>query len=379
MTASRGYLPQLDGIRAVAVLTIVAFHARTDLIPGGYVGVDLFFVLSGFLISGILLREVDQTGGIAFGGFYAKRALRLFPALVLMCAVVGVGFWMLDVSDRGESLHGILTSLTYTSSVLAASGDDLGWMVHTWSLSVEEAFYLAWPLALLLVARSRHRVEWLLAITSAAVGYRLAAGLSTDWTISRISYAPDTRAEQLLIGATLAAILMARRVRVPLPVVVTCALAFPVFALLPASVGGELYRDGGSTVIALAAAVLVAGLMQPGVLARIASLPPLVWIGQRSYGIYLWNLPIVALVAATPVPSSAQIPVKLALTIIIPALSYRFVEQPCLRLKGRYEKAETPRPAEAGRGAVPGVRARQESSQIFPLATSTSGEATART
>jgi peptidoglycan/LPS O-acetylase OafA/YrhL len=345
--AARGagaHQPQLDGIRAVAVLTIIVFHA-TSLLPGGYIGVDLFFVLSGFLITRILLREVDTRGSVSMKRFLARRALRLLPALFAMCVIVAPLFVLLPITDRSASLLGVFGALTYSSSLMAATGHDLGWMIHTWSLSVEEYFYLVWPAVLVFVATRRHRLAVVSTITVAAIAYRMMAGVGTDWSMERITYAPDTRAEQLLIGACAAFIAAHRAVR-PGPVITALAvLTFPAFALLPGRIGGPLYyQHGGSTLIALAAAFLVLGLFgeRSRALTMLASLRPLVWVGERSYGIYLWNLPIVALIAATPLPGPLQLPVKLALSFLVPALSYRYVELPFLRRKARFGTPTAP-------------------------------------
>jgi peptidoglycan/LPS O-acetylase OafA/YrhL len=329
----------LDGVRGAAVLAIVAFHAMSDRLPGGYIGVDLFFVLSGFLITRLLLAEIEAHGRLDLRAFYVRRALRLLPALLLCCAVAAPLFVLLPVTERSQSLLGTLTAVTYASSAFAAAGADLGWMIHTWSLSVEEYFYLVWPFALAAIALRRHRTRIMAGVVALAIGYRLVAGIGTDWTVQRISYAPDTRAEQLLVGAFVAFLLAGRPRRVPVAVLGAAVLVFPVFVLLPARLTEPFYVDfGGSTVVAVAAAVLVAGLAdaRSTSLHRLAAWRPLVWVGERSYGIYLWNLPIVAIIAATPVPGPAQMPVKLVLTFLVPALSYQLVERPCLRLKSRY-------------------------------------------
>ena len=336
-------LAPLDGVRGVAVLAIVAFHAMSDRLPGGYVGVDLFFVLSGFLITRLLVAELAARGRLDLRAFYVRRALRLMPALLLCCAVSAPLFALLQVSEGPQSLLGTLTAVTYTSSVLAASGADLGWMVHTWSLSVEEYFYVVWPLFLAAFALRKHRLTVMAAVVGAAIAYRLWSGMGTDWTLERIAYAPDTRAEQLLVGAFVAVWVSDRTLRVPTGVIAAAVLAFAGFAVLPARFGEPFYFHlGGSTVVAVAAAVVVAGLAdgRSAPLHHLAAWRPLVWVGERSYGIYLWNLPIVAIVAATPVPDPAQMPVKLVLTFLVPTLSYRFVERPCLRLKDRYAAGE---------------------------------------
>jgi peptidoglycan/LPS O-acetylase OafA/YrhL len=339
-TAAFAYQPQLDGLRAAAVVAVIVFHARGSWFPGGYIGVDVFFVLSGYLISSILVREHDATGQVSMRRFYVRRALRLVPALVLLSAVVAVAFALVPgVEDRAATLVGVATALTYTSSLVAAAGGDLGWMLPTWSLSVEEYFYVAWPLLLVVLLRRRRPLVWVALLTGLAVVYRLAAGLLSDWSIQRIAYGPDTRAEQLLIGCLLALVLSRGRLRIASWQVLGGVLFLAAFLVVPPDLGGPFYRSGGSTLVALAAALVIGGLsLEPqGWLARIASTRPLVWIGQRSYGLYLWNLPIIGLVAATAVPEPFQMPVKLVLSFVVPALSYRYVEQPFLRLKTRLE------------------------------------------
>jgi peptidoglycan/LPS O-acetylase OafA/YrhL len=334
------YQPALDGVRAFAVLAVVAWHARGQWFPGGYIGVDIFFVLSGFLITTILLAERERTGRISVGSFYLRRALRLFPALFLMCAVVAVALLLLPgIAERSATLLGVLTAVTYTSSLVAAAGssETLGWMIPTWSLSVEEYFYLLWPFALLAATskRARHLRSVILAVAALAVAYRFLAPPLFGWNLQRVVYAADTRAEQLLIGCLLAVLLRASRRSVPTWVAMTVGGILTAFVVMPKTLTEDWYPAVGSTIVAVLAAVLIAGLAQeptrlPG---RLLSLKPLVWVGQRSYGIYLWNLPIVGFVAATTLSDDVQLATKLALTFLIPAISYRWVEIPFRRLK----------------------------------------------
>jgi peptidoglycan/LPS O-acetylase OafA/YrhL len=339
------YQPQLDGIRAGAVLLVVAFHARGSLFPGGYIGVDIFFVLSGFLITGILLREMGQNGSISIRRFYIRRALRLLPALFLVCFVVGAVYIALpNISERRETLVGAVAALTYTASPLAASDHQLGSMLPTWSLSVEEYFYLIWPAFLIFAAWRGISLRTAIGVSLViAIAYRFLAYAVFDWDIERIAYGADTRSEQILIGAALAACLPAAMRRTSPWIACAALAALAAFVLLPASMTGPLYRESGSTVIALLAAVVVAQVaFDPhGWLSRTMSWRPLVWVGQRSYGIYLWNLPLVAIVAYTSLAANVQLVVKLALTFAIPALSYRYLEKRFLRLKDRFE----PRPS----------------------------------
>lgn len=343
------YQPALDGVRAVAVLTVVGFHARPQWFPGGYVGVDIFFVMSGFLITKILLAERTAKGHVSIRSFYMRRALRLLPALLLMCTGVILAFLLMPgVTHRSATLLGALTALTYTSSiVLAAGASDLGWMVHTWSLSVEEYFYFVWPFLLIAgVARGVRRwVTLVVGLTGAAIAYRLLAPSVFGWSIQRAAYAPDTRAEQLFIGCLLAVLLPVARRKLPIWVVLLAGLSLAAMVLLPAEITNEPYLYGGSSLVAIMAAVLIAGLAQQpaGPLARLLALKPLVWVGQRSYGIYLWNLPIIAVIAATSLNDGLQLVVKVGLTFLIPALSYRWVERPFLRLKARHAEHHSPR------------------------------------
>ena len=337
----RRYQPQLDGIRAGAVLLVVAFHARGNLFPGGYIGVDIFFVLSGYLITGILVREMTQSGRIAMRRFYIRRGLRLLPALGLVCLVVGGLYLALpDIPERRATLTGTIAALTYTSSPLAASGTNLGSMLPTWSLSVEEYFYFLWPAVLLLIAW--RRIPLRVAVTVlvlVAMTYRFLAYAAFDWDIQRIAYGADTRSEQILIGAAVAVCLPMAARRMNPWIAVAAVAAMTVFVFLPESRTTPFYRDSGSTVIALLAAIVIAQVaFNPrGWLSHVLSWRPMVWVGQRSYGISLWNLPLVAIVAYIPLAENVQLGVKLVLMFAIPALSYRYLETPFLRLKDRFE------------------------------------------
>ncbi len=339
MQPSGGYRPALDGLRAVAIAAVVLFHDVVTWVPGGYIGVDVFFVLSGYLITGILLRETDLRGGVSFRNFYVRRALRLFPALLLLAGLLITAYLLLlDGADRRESVIAALAAVTYTSSPLAAAGYPLGSMLHAWSLSVEEYFYVVWPAVVVLVARARrHRLAIVAGITVAAVAYRLGAALA-GWDLERIYYAADTRAEQLLIGSLLAVVLARGTLPVRAWHGVVAAAALLAFAVTPADLTAPLYRYGGSTLVALAAATLVVLVVQrpDGAAARLLSTAPFTWVGKRSYGIYLWNPPIAALVGFALPQQVPALPVVLVLTVVIPALSYRFVEEPFLRMKDRF-------------------------------------------
>lgn len=340
MGVDRGYLPPLDGVRALAVVAVVLFHTLVPWFPGGGVGVDVFFVLSGFLITRILVAELDRTGRISFRNFYLRRALRLLPALFALAIPLTVAYLvLLDGEDRRESLFAVFAAVAYISSPVMAAGHHLGPLTHTWSLAVEEYFYMVWPLVLLLVTvrARRFRLPIIAAVAAVAVIYRLGVTLG-GWSIERVYYGADTRASTLLIGCVLALVLARYRVpvreRYALPAVAFLAL----FVVLPDTLTTPFYRYGGFLAVAVASTVLIAILVQSpqGPTARVLGARPLVWIGKRSYGIYLWNPPLSALADFALPQWIPVIPVVLVLSFLVPALSYRMVEMPFLRLKTRF-------------------------------------------
>ena len=303
----------LDGLRGLAISFVVFSH--TDIYPMalGMTGVAMFFVLSGFIITRLLLREER----IDLRSFYLRRALRLFPALWLMLAFVAVvglaGGW------ASGWLAGIAGALTYSSNWLLMSGADLGPVFHAWSLAIEEQFYLVWPLALVIVPR---RFLLPLALAGAFAG----TTLHNVWKGPNDAayFSSFTNAGALLAGCAVA--LSGRR----LP-------------RLAGSLGIALIFVGGILTSQLAA-VLGASLV---VASEAPALTPLAWIGRRAYGLYLWNWPLDILFPA------AGIPVVIA-TFVCAEFSWRFVEQPLsrrfhARLRPRGIERRTPQPV-----AVPG-------------------------
>jgi peptidoglycan/LPS O-acetylase OafA/YrhL len=338
-------LSQIDGLRGLAVAEVVVFHAAGRLIPSGYIGVDVFLVLSGFLITGILLREYERTSTIRMRRFYARRALRILPALVVVCVVmIGCALILPDLRDREASLLGAVGALTYTASPLAAAGRDLGDFLPTWSLSVQEYFYVLWPLIMLLVLRrtGRRTVVLITVLTGVAGAYTMSAYLLFHWSEERISYAADTRLVQLLVGVLFAVLISRTRIAVPTWLAAGCAVVLVGCVTLPVSVSTPFYYGGASLLVALLAALLVVHLAAGrSVLARVLSWGPMVWVGRRSYGIYLWSLPVGALVSLTLMPGLPRFAARVVLTVLVPAVSYTVVEQPMLRLRRHLDGAAT--------------------------------------
>lgn len=346
----------LDGVRAVAVTLVILFHLTPGTTIGGYLGVDLFFVVSGFLITTLLLREREETGRIRLRAFWSRRARRLLPALVVLVLVCCTAAWAIG----GDVLVGlgvqVLGAATFSSNwlLLAAGssyfGDSLPELFRNlWSLAVEEQFYLVWPLLLVLVLVRMPR--WLrLALVGllAAASAVAMAVLFTPADPNRVYYGTDTHAFGLATGAFLAmlAISWPRRVlewsragRRLLGVAGLLALlALVGFALLMPGDAPFVFR-GGLVIVAVLTAVLIAALLVPGSpLARLLDLGVLRWIGTRSYGLYLWHWPVFVLVVSA-LPSWERDGasgwtlggIALAISVVAAALSYRFIEQPIRR------------------------------------------------
>jgi peptidoglycan/LPS O-acetylase OafA/YrhL len=296
----RHHMPALDGLRGVAILLVLAYHL--GWLPGGSHGVTLFFVLSGFLITGIILREVDEKGRLDWRRFYIRRAARLIPALVVVVAAfVAVG---------GPPANA-WPALTYTSNFLSAGGRNLGALQHTWSVAVEEHFYLVWPIVLVAIpARLRFRLTaW--AVLSAAA-WRVWLIETATW--ERAYYATDAAAVALLAGCLLAVARHEDRV-----VSTRWAMAATVTIGMAAVLGeGTAFLWVGFVVSGLSV-VAVNGCVGG---ARALEGAPVRWLGRLSYGIYLWH-PFVFVFAKNPV--------GLAVALGIAWLSWRAVERPAMR------------------------------------------------
>jgi peptidoglycan/LPS O-acetylase OafA/YrhL len=346
------YLPQLDGLRAVAVGLVVLYHASAlahgPRVKGAFLGVDVFFVLSGFLITSLLLAEHRKTGGVRLLSFYARRFWRLYPALAVVtaamfawCALVP-DTWLPDAATGHATVPGAWWALTYLSSWAVSANHSIGYLGPTWSLSVEEHFYLIWPLVLLYLLRhpaaSLARRVTVLVAASAAYPVLLTL-LGTP--PSRLYAAPDTRAVQLFVGCLLGVVLSSPDgVRRVLPLTGSLG-TWTAIGLLALGVAGTrrqyvLYLTVGQVVVALAAAVLIAHLvLRSSWLTRLLSRPLMVRVGKWSYSIYLWHVIAMAVPYYWLGRTYAAHALGAALAVVLAASTYRWVEQPVLRRFGR--------------------------------------------
>jgi peptidoglycan/LPS O-acetylase OafA/YrhL/lysophospholipase L1-like esterase len=346
------HVPALDGLRGVAVLAVVAFHAD-GLLRGGYLGVDLFFVLSGYLITSILLREHDETGSIGLRAFWKRRARRLLPALLLLMPAVAI--YTLTTADPSEvaTIRGdMLATLGYVANWRAIFAHKSYWAMfaspspleHTWSLAIEEQFYVVWPL-LLAGALARGAGRRTLAMVSSGLALAsvvMMLALYTEEHASRVYLGSDTRAAAILVGATLATFLLpsatfsARSVRaLDIAGLASMALLGAAWATLE----GErplLYR-GGFWVTEIAALVLitcaVASARHRSIVGRLLSFRPLVFVGTISYGVYLWHWPVDVVITTERLHASMFVTnlVRVGVTLAIASASYRWIEGPIRR------------------------------------------------
>lgn len=357
----RRRLPYLDGIRAFAVLAVVLYHAGVSWVGGGLLGVDVFFVLSGFLITSLLCTEFAAEATIRLRAFYARRARRLLPALfILLLGVSAYAYFFSSTVDVASVRGDAFSTLFYFSNwhfvfsdqgyfVQSASPSPL---LHTWSLAVEEQYYLVWPLVALVVLRRWRRpglavVAGVGALASAGLMAALFhAGVSTD----RLYYGTDTRAQALLVGSFLGVISSARtwrpfdprwartargRATGTLLALVGCAGLLWAWHALQGE--DPFLYDGGFLLVASWAAAIIATVMSwpSSALARVLSTRPLVLLGRISYGVYLYHWPLFLVIdqAHTGLRGVPLLAVRLAVTFTAAYVSWRFVEEPIRRGK----------------------------------------------
>jgi peptidoglycan/LPS O-acetylase OafA/YrhL len=350
------YLPGLDGVRAVAVIAVLGYHFGVPHMDGGLLGVSVFFTLSGFLITGILITAWQRTGRIPFGRFYLGRARRLLPALAVVVLTVLAVTALVDRDQLGQRWRETVAAGFYVSNWFTirtgSSYFDLfagpSPLEHLWSLAVEEQFYLVWPVLLLVLLRltggRKPRVA-LIAVGLAAVSFLLLAVVAHAGIDNTRPYeGTDTRAGEMLVGAALALVYRPSRITLTPPLAVRAGVDVTGLAALlgiawmvtsTSTYSLSLYR-GGLVLLALLSALLLVAVSYPGSLSgRVLGVPLLRWLGERSYGIYLWHMPVVAF---TPhhqpgAPGDWFWPavLDLSLTLLFASLSWTLIEDPVRR------------------------------------------------
>ncbi|MGP7960962.1 acyltransferase family protein [Sanguibacter sp. A247] len=366
-------IPGIDGIRAVAVLLVLAFHLAPGVVPGGFVGVDVFFVISGFLITMGLLREKARDGRVNLVHFWTKRVRRLLPALLLVVAVCSPVALLIGGDVRVHLDRQIFGAMTFSSNWVSIAAEDSYFsalvpqvFANLWSLAVEEQFYLVWPfvvVGIMLLARARRVgivVAGGLALGSAVV---MATVFRVGEDPTRVYYGTDTHVFGMMLGALLAfwyfgtvrtghpapwpaamapvgrgaRLVRALKRRQPGLIAVVCLAVVGAFSALVTWDSPVTYR-GGLFVLSLAAALLVTTMLHDSPVRRALEHPALRWIGERSYGLYLWHWPVFVLLTqifAKQYVEGTGVALVWVVTVVVTfalaAASYRFVERPVMR------------------------------------------------
>lgn len=328
------YNPALDGLRAVAVSAVIAYHCSRDFLPGGFVGVDIFFVLSGFLITSLLMAEFHRTGNIAFKEFYIRRAMRLWPPLLVLLAIflASAPFLFPETPALAEAIYAGFYLSDYSKALLHTPRI-LG---HTWSLAVEEHYYLLWPVVILLITRRwpAHAFSILAIAFVAATAWRIAdATLWNDYNLTYYRF--DTRMSGLLLGSAIAVLPWRPQTAVANGLaaagvlgILWCFVALSWDTLPPLLYGGSIAD--------VAAGCIVLSLAASGstVLGRVLSWPPIVYIGAISYSLYLWHYPIVRAMRDNQDPLTLTAVVVVA-SLVVSVMSYELLEKPMKAMRHR--------------------------------------------
>jgi peptidoglycan/LPS O-acetylase OafA/YrhL len=351
-TGRKLHLPALDGLRGVAILGVLQFH--TGHLSGGFLGVDLFFALSGYLITDLLLREIEATGAVSLVAFWGRRIRRLLPALAAMLAIVTVVVWLVGPPDmvRTTLADGPWVQLNLVNWHLLAESagywDQFGparVFGHLWSIAVEEQFYLVWPVLLLIVARWGQRRVVVIAILGSVVSLVLMVMLVSSADPTRVYTGTDTRAFSLLLGAVdatrLVSDMLARAIgRWAGAVLALLAIGIGTAWLLVDGTNSLWLFTGGLFGHSLAAALLIGLCVQAPQtwVAKGLSWQPLQWFGQISYSLYLWHWPVFVL--TSPERGWIQTAAAWTVSIALAALSKYLVEDP-IRFRAKWARGRS--------------------------------------
>jgi len=340
-------VPALDGIRGIAMILVLIHHQLIPLsLKGGFLGVDLFFVLSGFLITGLLLKEFDATNSISLMNFYARRALRLAPAFLIYLIAALIVTYKQHPEEFAREIKLVGLSLVYLTNWRMALGWDysLDPTAIIWSLSIEEQFYLVWPplLFLLLSCRVKHsHIGVALGLIVVAVAIHRATLWSNGAELNRMYYGTDTRADALFVGCLCAFVAQHRlpaKLKSTLRILGLGAVAFLVYLISTVSFTGQFLYRGGYTLIALATGLLIWSVNDSDQtwLARLLTFYPFRWFGLISYSLYLWHWLLLRNVSFYYVAGEWDSWAKFVAAIAIAATSFYLIENRINRLKSRF-------------------------------------------
>ena len=353
MLQNTWHVPGLDGLRGIAVLIVMIYHGcffLNDYFPGGIIGVDIFFVLSGFLITSLIVREFINTSSFSFSNFYIRRFLRLAPALLLVLLFVSlINVVIFDKEKLISNLAAVsitLFSASNFSTMLAIH--DINYLATTWSLSIEEQFYLIWPVTLFILLRTIHNRFVLAAVV---FGLTLFAGwvrlymMNGDYSWQRLYYGSDTRMVALMIGCVLGIVLSfdllsprlkdvaAKWLTIVSPLGVIC---LPLISLYITPYNKSTYWGFFAVEIITAIFILDISINNRSIVRRLLSMKWLCWIGSISYGLYLWNYLLILLFMRLEFDAFQIVIMGTLATLLIATSSFYFIEKPFLKLKSAY-------------------------------------------
>lgn len=375
MIGGKRYMPGLDGLRAISVLAVIAYHLNLKWAQGGLLGVGIFFVISGYLITDQIIHEWKTYQRLSLLNFWIRRARRLLPAMGCMLLLVAVWLLLVDPSRLPALKGAFLSSLFYVNNwwlifhkvSYFESFGPASPVGHLWSLSIEEQFYVIWPLILVFGIKITHRrgkLLLLILVCAAASALAMAMIYVPGTDPSRVYYGTDTRAFALLVGAALAVVWPSQKLsesissgaRSVLDIIGGLGMLVLMVLIYRTNEFDDSLYQGGLLLTSFMTAVLIAVLAHPAsLLGRLMGWRPLRWLGVRSYSLYIWHYPVIILTnpdVNTDGPDVLLIIFQLALSLSLAALSYKFVEEPLRR--GGYRVKRSQR-SFAHRGIRPAV------------------------